>query len=101
MRLDVRGEVCPYPMLRTVETLAELPADEELEVLTDHAPALATIPWQAAKRGYRVDAREIGGGEWLLSLSRVERPLDPLQVVRDVARQVDGRLAQEGVDVGS
>ena len=33
MRLDVRGEICPYPMMRTVDALEKLPANEELEVL--------------------------------------------------------------------
>jgi TusA-related sulfurtransferase len=100
MNLDVRGEVCPYPMLRTVEALAELSAEEELDVLTDHAPALATIPWQAAKRGYLVDVREIGAA-WQLTLRRSDRPLDPLQVVRDIAQRVGRGMSREGSVDGS
>ena len=43
--LDVRGEICPYPMMRTVTALKKLKEEDEgLEVVTDHAPALETIP---------------------------------------------------------
>jgi tRNA 2-thiouridine synthesizing protein A len=97
MKLDVRGEICPYPMLRTVEALNELEPDEELDVLTDHAPALATIPWQAAKRGYLVDVQEIAGGEWQLTLHRTDQPLDPLKVARDVTQRVKDGTYRRGL----
>ncbi|MEX1257748.1 MAG: sulfurtransferase TusA family protein [Gemmatimonadota bacterium] len=70
-RLDVRGEICPYPMMRTVTALKKLPADERiLEVITDHAPALDTIPTQAARLGFRTEVDEVGGSEWRLVLTR-------------------------------
>ena len=51
--LDVRGEICPYPMMRTVSALKKLASDDRtLEVVTDHAPALDTIPTQAARLGF-------------------------------------------------
>jgi hypothetical protein len=37
-------------------------------VLTDHAPALSTIPWEAAKHGYRATIERIGSPEWLITL---------------------------------
>lgn len=71
--LDVRGEICPYPMLKTNEELDDnLPGVEVLDVLTDHSPALSTIPPQAMKRGYEVDIEEIGDGQWKIRLSRPE-----------------------------
>lgn len=87
MLLDVRGEICPYPMMRTVDALEGLKPDEELEVLTDHAPALTTIPWEAAKRGYSVDVYKVGSGEWKLVLKRASEPLDPVRVVQDVVQK--------------
>lgn len=72
--LDVRGEICPYPMMRTVTALKKLPGDEgALEVVTDHAPALDTIPTQAARLGFRTDIEETGASEWRLVLTRTER----------------------------
>ena len=70
--LDVRGEICPYPMMRTVTALKKLSKDEQvLEVVTDHAPALETIPTQAARLGFRTDIEESGGSEWRILLTRI------------------------------
>lgn len=89
MKLDVRGEICPYPMMRTVNALENLSADEELEVLTDHAPALATIPWEASKRGYAVDVEKVGSGEWKLTLRMAQGPLDPIAVVQEISQKAN------------
>ena len=69
-KLDLRGEICPYPMLKTNE---ELDSDKDiniLEVLTDHSPALSTIPPQALKRGYEVEIDEIDNSEWKITLKK-------------------------------
>lgn len=72
-KLDVRGEICPYPMMRTVSALKKLSGNERaLEVVTDHAPALETIPTQAARLGFRTDIEETGNSEWRLMLTRTE-----------------------------
>ena len=71
--LDVRGEICPYPMMRTVTALKKLSAEERaLEVVTDHAPALDTIPTQAARLGFRTEIEESGSSEWRLVLTRTD-----------------------------
>jgi tRNA 2-thiouridine synthesizing protein A len=70
--LDVRGEICPYPMLKTNEMLDGNPKGVQiLDVLTDHPPALSTVPPQAMKRGYEVEIDELGAGEWRLRLSKM------------------------------
>lgn len=69
--LDVRGEICPYPMMHTVSALKRLAEGERvLEVVTDHAPALETIPTQAARLGFDIEIEETGGSEWRLVLTR-------------------------------
>ena len=69
--LDVRGEICPYPMMMTVRELKKLqPADDGLEVLTDHAPALDTIPTQANRLGFTARIEEVGSPEWRITLTR-------------------------------
>ena len=58
------------PVLKTNE---ELDSDKEiniLEVLTDHSPALSTIPPQALKRGYEVEIDEIDNSEWKITLKK-------------------------------
>ncbi len=70
-QLDVRGEICPYPMMKTVQALKKLnTGDEGLEVITDHAPALETIPTQAARLGYQAVIEETGSPEWRITLTR-------------------------------
>ena len=67
--LDVRGEICPYPMLRTNRELDDTdPKPGLLEVLTDHPPALSTIPPEAMKRGYGCEIEEMKPGEWKIKL---------------------------------
>jgi tRNA 2-thiouridine synthesizing protein A len=72
-KLDVRGEICPYPMMRTVSALKKLPGDANtLEVVTDHAPALETIPTQAARLGFRTDIEQSGASEWRITITRTQ-----------------------------
>ncbi len=72
MILDVRGEICPYPMLKTVEVLRRLPPGEVLEVYTDHPPALETIPTQAARLGFAWRIEPVRPGEWRILIYREE-----------------------------
>ena len=56
-------------MLRTNKELDEVrPGIAALDVLTDHAPALSTIPPEAMKRGYGCEIEEVRDGEWLIRL---------------------------------
>lgn len=68
MRLDMRGEVCPYPMLRAVEAMKKLKGREEIVLVTDHAPCLETIPPQAPRFGYAYAVTETGSPEWTITL---------------------------------
>lgn len=88
-RLDVRGEICPYPMLRAVEALKKLPQGEALEVLTDHPPALSTIPWEAAKLGYEARLEPAGQSEWKITLQKVAGPVkQPAELLAELNRQL-------------
>lgn len=72
MILDVRGEICPYPMLKAVEAMKRLPDGEALEVITDHAPALESIPTQARRLGFAFEIEQTGHPEWRIVLTREE-----------------------------
>lgn len=69
MKLDVRGEICPYPMLRAVEAMKKLNGREDVVVITDHAPCLETIPPQASRFGYAYSVEETGSPEWTIRLT--------------------------------
>ena len=68
MELDVRGEICPYPMMKAVEAMKKLGATDKVVVITDHAPCLDTIPPQAGRYGYTCEVEEKGSAEWVINL---------------------------------
>jgi tRNA 2-thiouridine synthesizing protein A len=68
MELDVRGEICPYPMLKAVEAMKKLKGSDNVLVITDHAPCLDTIPPQAGRYGYTYKVEESGRAEWKINL---------------------------------
>jgi TusA-related sulfurtransferase len=87
-QLDVRGEICPYPMMQASAALKKLPHGESLQVLTDHAPALSTIPWEAAKHGYRATIERVGSPEWLITLMPVAG-VSQAELVADLGQQLE------------
>jgi len=70
MKLDVRGEICPYPQVKTVAALKKLAPSDQLEVLTDHPPALETVPAQAARLGFVAEIQEVSTAEWCIVLRK-------------------------------
>jgi TusA-related sulfurtransferase len=70
MQLDVRGEICPYPQIKTVAALKKLAPGDQLEVLTDHPPTLETVPAQAARLGYTAEIQAVGPAEWCIRLRK-------------------------------
>ena len=87
-QLDVRGEICPYPMMKASEALKKLSTGESLQVRTDHAPALSTIPWEAAKQGYRASIERVGSPEWLITLVPAEG-LSQAELVSELGQQLE------------
>ena len=88
MKIDVRGDICPYPMMKTAEALKKLDGDENLEVLTDHAPALGTIPWEAAKNGYETTIEGADNSEWRLTLRKSEKVAKPQDILANLQEQL-------------
>lgn len=56
--LDVRGDICPVPLLKTKKKLEELKSGDILEVTIDHEPSIRTISMMAKKKGYGVEVEE-------------------------------------------
>ena len=54
LSLDLQGEPCPYPAIRTLEVLPELQSGEILEVLSDCPQSINNIPIDAKNHGYEV-----------------------------------------------
>lgn len=70
VEVDVRGEICPFPMMKAVEAMKKAKAGEVIQVLLDHAPALDTIPTQATRLGWEFQVEETGSPEWRMTLTR-------------------------------
>jgi tRNA 2-thiouridine synthesizing protein A len=59
--LDVRGLLCPVPVLMTARVMAGLPPGALLEVVGDDPDMLRDIPAWCAESGHRLlEARQVG-----------------------------------------
>ena len=47
--LDVRGQVCPFPSLRTKKTLMKMAPGQVLKVIIDYEPAVGSVQRELAK----------------------------------------------------
>ena len=70
MELDVRGDICPYPMMKAIEAMKRLKGDKVIKVITDHSPALETIPPQAQRLGFSAVIEDVAPAEWVITLRR-------------------------------
>lgn len=51
--IDVKGQVCPYPLIETRNALKALKKNQILEILTDSQDSVQeTIPLLCEKKGY-------------------------------------------------
>lgn len=70
-QLDLRGEICPYPLVETKKAVAALDAGASIEVLIDYPLALDNVTRWAQSAGHEiVETRELGPSEWALVLRR-------------------------------
>ena len=70
--LDVRGEICPGPLLKTREAMDAAAGGQAVEVLTDFLPAVLNLTNAAMKLGWDIRVRRIAAGEWRVELARSE-----------------------------
>ncbi|MEX2502109.1 MAG: sulfurtransferase TusA family protein [Trueperaceae bacterium] len=69
--LDVRGEICPYPLFEAKKALEALPSGATLEVLIDYPLALDNVTRWAENAGHQVSSvEELGASEWRIVLTR-------------------------------
>ena len=52
--LDVKGEICPYPEVKTKRKLKVMKPGQVLEVLTDYPLTVERIPRTVEKEGHKV-----------------------------------------------
>lgn len=72
-RLDLRGETCPYTLLRLKDALKEMAAGQVLEVqLDDGFSVKSTVPAFCRRLNYPLEVWEAGDGEWRLAIQKAE-----------------------------
>ncbi|MFQ6086012.1 MAG: sulfurtransferase TusA family protein [Candidatus Bathyarchaeia archaeon] len=73
-KLDLIGDVCPYPVIYTLRELEKMRDGQILEVVTDHLPAVENVPASAEGRGHEVfEVTEMGSGVYRI-LIKVKVP---------------------------
>ena len=69
--LDVRGYVCPYPVIYTRKALTRLKPGDVLEVLTDNPPSCENVPRSAREDGHEVlSVEQVEEGVWKVIIRR-------------------------------
>jgi len=58
--LDVRGEICPVPLVETVRKLKTMKKGDTLKVLADHPPAKKSIPFEMEAQKKKYEMHENG-----------------------------------------
>jgi len=70
-KLDIKGVVCPFCVLKVKTALDEMKAGDELIVVSDHPPAAKdSIPAFAEMNGWKCAVKEAGPGIWELTIHR-------------------------------
>lgn len=70
-RLDLSGEVCPWPVIFTQREMKKMAAGETVEVLTDNLPSVSNIPEAVLKEGHEViGTSEAGPGVYKILIRK-------------------------------
>lgn len=65
--LDVRGEICPNPDVKTMVKLKKMEQGQILEVLVDYPLSVERIPGNAEKNGHKVlEVKHVDGPDYKL-----------------------------------
>jgi uncharacterized protein (DUF2249 family) len=67
-KIDVRGLEPPEPLVRILDALESLPADQKLHALTDREPC--HLFGEAEQRGFTTDCKQQADGSWLTVIAR-------------------------------
>ncbi|MDA1097110.1 MAG: sulfurtransferase TusA family protein [Chloroflexi bacterium] len=75
LRIDLRGEECPIPTIKTMSMIKKLGANssETVTVRLDDTVCAEDIPYQARRLGYAAETTHLGPSDWEIVL-RPSRP---------------------------
>jgi TusA-related sulfurtransferase len=52
--VDLKGQVCPFPWVKSKKALAKMEIGQVLKVIVDHAPAVKNIPRYFGEEGQSI-----------------------------------------------
>lgn len=63
--LDIRGEVCPYTLVKTKLAVEEVEVGQVVEIILDYPEAVSSIPKAMENYGNRVlSVEKVSANEW-------------------------------------
>ena len=69
-RLDVKGLVCPRPMVMTMTLLKGMGPGEVLEVIANDSSVKHSIPSLCERAGYKLLSQKDEGGEFIFLIQK-------------------------------
>lgn len=75
--LDVRGEICPAPLIKAMDAMKTASQGQQIEMVTDFHPAILVVTNAALKQGWDVNIRIIDSGSWKVILTRMGQAVLP------------------------
>ncbi len=69
--IDLKGEVCPYTLVKSKLALEEMGLDQILEVVVDHEPAVENVPRSLKNEGQKILAVDkINDTDWKILVKK-------------------------------
>jgi len=69
-KIDIWGDMCPIPIIKTERQLKKMSCDDVLILETDHSCTSRGIVVWARERGHEINEQEIANGIWRLELKK-------------------------------
>lgn len=70
LELDVKGEVCPAPLIKAMDAMKSARTGQEIDMVTDFLPAVLTVTNAALKENWNIKIEKTGIQEWKVRLSK-------------------------------
>lgn len=71
LTIDMLGEICPVPLLKTQEAFTLLPPGGTLVVETDFARSVRNITQWCARSGLTYTVKDVAEGVWQIAITKV------------------------------
>ncbi len=74
VRLDLKGEVCPYTFVKSKLELEDMELGQVLQVIVDHLPATENVPRSMRNEGQEVlGVEQINPTDWTITIRKARQ----------------------------